>query len=295
MHLTDSGDGPSVSPMSDQHTRGERLAELHRAPRAFIIPNPWDRGTARLLEGLGFQAIATTSAGYAFSAGHPDDASERHGMLAHVAEIAKATRLPVSADLQDGFARDPDGVAQTILAAAECGAVGGSIEDRPYDTGEASLFPLELSVDRVRAAAAAARSLPFEFTLTARCETYLVGEPDLDDTIRRLRAYAEAGADVVYAPGLPTVDAIRAVVEAVDKPVNVVMGLNDLTLSLAELDAIGVRRISLGSTLARVCFGAFLDAARELQEHGTFDFMRNAVPFATIDGLFAQADANVAA
>lgn len=295
MHLTDSARDHSVSPVTDQHARGERLVELHRTPRAFIIPNPWDAGTARLLERLGFQALATTSAGYAFSAGHPDDASEREGMLAHVAAVANATPLPVSADLQDGFARDPEGVAQTILDAAECGAVGGSIEDRPYDADAPSLWPLDLSVERIRAAALAARSLPFGFTLTARCEAYLVGQPDLDETIRRLQAYAEAGADVVYAPGLPTVDAIRAVVEAVDKPVNVVMGVNDLMLSLAELDAIGVRRISLGSTLARVSFGAFLDAARELQEQGTFDFMRDAVPFATIDGLFAQAHANVAA
>jgi 2-methylisocitrate lyase-like PEP mutase family enzyme len=281
--------------MTDQHARGERLAELHRTPRAFIIPNPWNAGTARLLERLGFQALATTSAGYAFSSGHPDDASEREGMLAHVAAIANATPLPVSADLQDGFARDPEGVAQTILDAAECGAVGGSIEDRPYDADAPSLWPLDLSVERIRAAAVAARSLPFEFTLTARCEAYLVGQPDLDETIRRLQAYAEAGADVLYAPGLPSVDAIRAVVEAVDKPVNVVMGVNDLMLSLAELDAIGVRRISLGSTLARVSFGAFLDAAHELQEHGTFDFMRDAVPFSTIDGLFAQAHASAVA
>ncbi len=281
--------------MNHQHAKGERFAELHRAPHAFIIPNPWDTGTARILEQLGFQALATTSAGFAFAAGHPDSGSDREAMLAHVAAIAESSSLPVSADLQDCYSRDPDAAAETIVAAAACGAVGGSIEDRPYDPDEPSLFPLDLSVERVRTAAEAARSLPFEFTLTARCESYLVGRPDLDDVIRRLQAYAEAGADVVYAPGLPDAAAIRAVCDAVDRPVNVVMGVNDLLLSLSELDALGVRRISLGSTLARTAFGAFIDAARELHELGTFEFARKAVPFATIDDLFARAHANVAA
>lgn len=260
---------------------------LHEREGAFIIPNPWDVGTARLLAGLGFEALATTSAGCAFAAGRPDCAMGRERILEHVTEIVGATDLPVSADLENGFGDDPAEVAKTIELSAERGLVGGSIEDDCYREDE-PLYERQLAVERVAAAAEVARGLPFPFTLTARCESFLVGQCDLADTVERLQMYQEAGADVLYAPGLQSREQIETVVRSVDRPVNVVMGLAGVSLTLAELSELGVRRVSVGSALSRAALGAFLRAAREMREHGTFAFAESAVPFGEINGMFGE-------
>jgi 2-methylisocitrate lyase-like PEP mutase family enzyme len=271
--------------MVTQAKKGEAFRALHQRARAFIIPNPWDAGTARLLADLGFEALATTSAGYAFSAGLPDNVVDRDKMMAHVAEIASATDLPVSADLENGFGDAPETVAETIRLAAAAGLAGCSIEDMSREAH--SIYEHEHAVERVRAAAEAARGLPFVFTLTARAENYLVGRPDLADTIKRLQAYQEAGADVLYAPGLKSREEIAALVSSVDRPVNVVMGLQGVQLSLADLSAIGVKRISVGSALSRAALGAFLRAACEMRDHGTFTFAEEAANYRDINGKFA--------
>jgi 2-methylisocitrate lyase-like PEP mutase family enzyme len=271
--------------MLTQVEKGRAFAALHKRHRAFIIPNPWDAGTARLLEHLGFEALATTSAGYAFSIGRQDNTIDRQETMVHAALIAAATGLPVSADLENGFGDSPEDVAETIRLAAAAGLAGGSIEDMSRQP-EHSIYEYERAVERIRAAAEAARGLPFTFTLTARAENYLVGRPDLKDTIRRLQAYQEAGADVLYAPGLTTKDDIAAVVRSVDRPVNVVMGLQGVQLSLAELSKLGVRRVSVGSALSRAALGAFLHAAREMREHGTFAFAEQAVSYRDISAMF---------
>ena len=260
---------------NNQLEKARAFRALHERAGAFVIPNPWDLGTVRILEQLGFEALATTSMGYAFSIGKLDTKVGREAMLAHIAAIAVATRLPVSADLENGYGDEPEVAAETIELAAEAGLVGGSIEDatgRP----EGPIYCLEHAAERVRAAVEAARSLDFPFTLTARAENYLHGRPDLKDTIRRLQAYQEAGADVLYAPGLATKEEIGAVVRSVDRPVNVVMGLRGAPWSVAELAALGVKRISVGSALYRTALGAFLRAAREMQAEGTFTFAKEA-------------------
>lgn len=271
----------------DQARKAEVLAALHRQPGAFIIPNPWDAGSARLLEMLGFEALATTSAGYAFSLGKPDNHVGREQMMLHLAQLAAATSLPISADLENGFGDDPCVAAETIRLAAQAGVVGGSIED---STGRADgpLYCLAHAAARVQAAAEAARSLPFKFTLTARAENYLVGAPDLSDVIKRLQAYQEAGADVLFAPGLKRIEDIATVVRSVDRPVNVIMGLSGVTYTLAELAAVGVKRVSVGGSLARAALGAFMRAARELREHGTFGYAADAIPMAEINGLLSR-------
>ena len=269
--------------MLTQSEKGKIFRELHERNRAFIIPNPWDIGTARLLAHLGFEALATTSAGYAFSIGQRDNTIDRDRMMAHVADIVSATDLPVSADLENGFGDHPDTVAETIRLAVNAGLAGCSIEDMKSDH---SIYELELAVDRIRAAAEIVRGLPFVFTLTARAENYLVGRPDLQDTIRRLQAYQEAGANVLYAPGLKSKEEIVSVVRSLDRPVNVVMGLQGVQLSLAELSEIGVKRISVGSALSRAALGAFLRAAQEMKTHGTFTFAEEAVSFKEISDLF---------
>lgn len=271
--------------MRTQAEKGVAFRALHERDQAFIIPNPWDMGTARLLAHLGFEALATTSAGYAFSLGQRDNTVGRDPMMAHVRAIASATDLPVSADLENGFGDDPETVAETIRLAGASGLVGGSIEDatsRP----DHPIHDLEVAVERVRAASGAARSLPYLFTLTGRAENYLFGRPDLEDTIRRLQAYQEAGADVLYAPGLVSKEDIAAVVSSVDRPVNVLMGLQGAQLSLAELSQIGVKRVSVGSALSRAALGAFLRAAREMREHGTFAFVSDAVDYREISAMF---------
>jgi 2-methylisocitrate lyase-like PEP mutase family enzyme len=268
--------------MSTQAEKGHIFRSLHERKRAFIIPNPWDAGTARLLERMGFESLATTSAGYAFSVGKPDNAVGRAETLAHVAAIVAATNLPVSADLENGFGDSPKVVAETIALAAEAGVAGGSIED----VSGKKIYDIEHAADRIRAAVEVVRNLSFPFTLTARAENYLVGRPDLDDTIRRLQAYQEAGADVLYAPGLTSSADIASVVHSVDRPVNVIMGLQGVRMSLAELSETGVRRVSVGSALARAALGAFLRAAREMCELGTFAFAEQAVSYREISAMF---------
>ena len=270
-----------------QCEKGLAFRALHERSSAFIIPNPWDVGTARLLAHLGFEALATTSAGYAFSVGQRDNTIDRDQIMAHVAAIVSATDLPVSADLENGFGDSPEVVAETIRLAAAAGLGGGSIEDSTQRVGQ-PIYDHEHAVERIRAAAEAARALGFTFTLTARAENYLVGNPDLGDTIKRLQAYQEAGADVLYAPGLTSKEDIAAVVSSVDRPVNVVMGLQGVRLSLAELSAMGVRRVSLGSALSRAALGAFLRAAREMREHGTFNFADDAVSYAELNAIFTS-------
>ena len=261
-----------------QSDKAARFAALHDRPGAFVIPNPWDIGTARMLAGLGFEALATTSAGFAFSLGRRDGALTRDEALAHCRSIVDATPLPVSADLENGYDHRPEGCAETIRHAAAAGLVGASIEDATgdrdspiYDAGEAT--------ERIHAAVEAARQLPFRFTLTARAENFLHGRPDLDDTIARLQAFEAAGADVLYAPGLRTLATIDALCDAVSKPVNVVMGLAGATLTVDQLAGAGVTRISLGSALSRVALGALLRAAREIKEQGTFSFAEEAPGF----------------
>jgi 2-methylisocitrate lyase-like PEP mutase family enzyme len=271
-----------------QTEKGRRFRALHERDQAFIIPNPWDVGTARLLAHLGFEALATTSAGYAFSAGKRDGTIGRDETLEHAAAIAFATDLPVSADLENGFGDTPEIVTETIKLAAQAGAVGGSIEDA-FRSGEASeLYELERAVERVQAAVEAAHSLPFIFTLTARAENYLVGKPDLKNTIKRLQGYQSAGADVLYAPGLSSKNDIATVVGSLDRPVNVLMGLQGVRLPLAALSAIGVRRVSVGSALSRAALGAFLRAAQEMRQHGTFTFAEQAVSYRDISAMFAD-------
>ena len=273
--------------MDAQTLRAETFKALHERDRAFVMPNPWDAGSAIMLASLGFEALATTSAGYAFSLGRPDaeGALSLEDTLVNAAMIAKATALPVAADLENGFSDTPEGCAQTILRAAASGIVGGSIEDA---TGIAidSIYPFDLSVERVEAAVVAARSLPFPFMLTARAENLLHGRLDLPDTIRRLQAYAEAGADVLYAPGLRNAEEVLAVVKAVaPKPVNVLMS-GGLKLSVAQLSAMGVKRISVGSAMALAAYGEFYRAAREVFESGTFTFTERSMPYSQASQFF---------
>ncbi len=270
-----------------QAEKGQQFRALHERHSTFIIPNPWDPGTARLLDHLGFEAVATTSMGYAFSLGRRDNTLSRDETLENATAIARATTLPVSADLENGFGDAPEVVGETIRLAAETGIVGGSIEDA---TGNADdpIYDLELAVERVKAAVEAARALSFPFTLTARAENYLHGRPNLTDTIARLQAFQDAGAGVLYAPGLATKEDIVSVVRSVDRPVNVLMGLRGVQLSLADLAEIGVRRVSVGSSLQRTALGAFLNAAREMREHGTFTFAAQAANPAEISKIFVD-------
>ncbi|HEX4446040.1 MAG TPA: isocitrate lyase/phosphoenolpyruvate mutase family protein [Polyangiaceae bacterium] len=259
--------------MRDQKAKGQAFRELHQQG-TFVIPNPWDAGSARLLEGLGFKALATTSGGFAISVGQVDGQPGRDAVLAHAAALTRVTDAPISADLENGFGESPEEVAETIRRAAAAGLVGGSIEDYTGRTDE-PLYAIAHAADRVRAAAETARGLGFPFTVTARAENFLRGRPDLGDTIRRLQAYQEAGADVLYAPSLSAED-IGTVVRAVDRPVNVLANSGGQKLSVAELAALGVRRVSIGGLLAVVAYGALMNAARELLEHGTFDFASEA-------------------
>jgi 2-methylisocitrate lyase-like PEP mutase family enzyme len=261
----------------DQYRRGVAFRDLHAGPGAFVIPNPWDAGSARILSGLGFRALATTSAGIAYGLGLPDGANRvgRDEALDNARAIVAATPLPVSADLESGYCEDPAGIAETIRLAAEAGLVGGSIEDA---TGwpQAPIRPLAEAVERVTVAVRAARALPFPFLVTARAENFLYGVRDLDDTITRLQAFEAAGADVLYAPFLPGLDAIATVCAAVTRPVNVVV---TAALTVDGLAAAGVRRISLGSGLARSALGQLIRDARQITEQGTFSFLADALPY----------------
>ena len=271
--------------MRTQSERAAAFRALHAREGAFVIPNPWDVGTAKILARLGFEALATTSAGYAISLGRQDNTVGRDRMMEHVAAIASATDLPVSADLENGFGDDPRDVAETIALAGPAGLVGGSIEDSTTRADE-PLYPIERAAERIRAASEARLAFAFPFTLTARAENFLVGRPDLGDTIARLQAYQEAGADVLYAPGLTRAEEIAAVVRSVDRPVNVLMGMPGVRLSLATLSELGVKRVSVGGALCRAAFGAALRAGREMRERGTFTFGEEAVSFRELSAMF---------
>ncbi len=276
---------------ASQLEKAERFQTLHARPGAFVIPNPWDAGTARILTGLGFEALTTTSAGLAFTLGRRDGlgAITRDETFANAKAIVEATDLPVAADLENGFGHTPEAAAETIRLAGEvAGLVGGSIEDSSGDPRR-PIYDFQHAVDRVAAAAEAARALSFPFVLVGRAENFLHGRPDLDDTIRRLQAFEAVGANALYAPGLTRPEDIRTVCAAVSKPVNVVMGLKTASLSVADLAALGVRRISLGSALSRAALGAFLRAAREIREQGTFRFAEDALPYAEANDLVVRA------
>ena len=272
----------------DQAAKATAFRDLHQRPGAFVIPNPWDAGSARILTALGFAALATTSAGLAFSLGRRDaeGAISREETLANARAIVLATHLPVSADLEDGFGRRPEDAAETIRQAAAIGLVGGSIEDTTADPTR-PIHEFSLAVERVAAAVEAAQGLPFPFTLTARAENFQFSRPDLDDTIARLRAFEAAGADVLYAPGLPDMAAIREVCTAVSRPVNFVIGLAGENFTVAELARAGVKRISLGAALARAALAGLVRAAREIRGHGSFGFAEEILPFDEANGFMA--------
>lgn len=272
-----------------QHAKGKRFAELHARPGAFLIPNPWDAGTARILEHMGFEALTTTSAGLAYTLGKPDGLAQvtREETLANARAIVDATDLPVAADLENGYGDSPNAVAGTIRLAGDAGLVGGSIEDATGNPRR-PIYGFAHAVDRVAAAVEAARGLSFPFVVVGRAENFLHGRPDLDDTIRRLEAFEDVGADALYAPGLTTAEEIRAVCSSVGRPVNVVMGLKGGSFSVADLAEMGVRRISVGSALSRAALAAFVSAAREMLEHGTFQFAETALPYAEANQLMRR-------
>jgi 2-methylisocitrate lyase-like PEP mutase family enzyme len=255
-----------------QAEKASRFQELHTRPGAFFVPNPWDAGSARVLAGVGFEAFATSSGASAAVFGRRDGRLSRDEALNQARVIAAATELPVSADLEGGFSREPAAVAQTIRMAAEAGLVGGSIEDF---TGEAAnpLYDIHLATERIAAAVEAAKSLPFKFTLTARAENFVRGKPDLDDAIRRLQAYEQAGADVLFAPALPDLASVRAVCSAVSKPVNFMVGIKGKSFTAADLAAAGVKRISFASSLYRAAITGLVQAASEATQKGTFSFL----------------------
>jgi 2-methylisocitrate lyase-like PEP mutase family enzyme len=274
-------------PQHSPQRKGEAFRDLHREG-IFVIPNPWDAGTAKILTSLGFKALATTSAGLANALGRPDGANQltRDEALRNAADIVAATHLPVSCDLESCYGKDPAEVAETIRLAGDAGLVGGSIEDATGDP-DAPIRQLGEAVERVTAAAEAARALPFPFVLTARAENFLYGQRDLDDTIARLQAYGEAGADVLYAPMLPDLESIRTVCAAVGRPVNVLATPAHTVDALAEC---GVRRVSLGSGLSRAALGAAVRAAEEILAHGTFTFAGDALPYARANSLMSSTE-----
>jgi len=273
--------------MQKQIKKFELFRSLHFSDHAFIIPNPWDAGSTRILSAMGFKALATTSAGYAFSVGKRDSFAglSREEILLNASTIVDATDLPVSADLEDGFGVSPETCAETVRLGCGVGLVGGSIEDATGDPDQ-PIYEINAAVERVKAAAEAASSLPF--LLTARAENFLWGRPDLGDTIARLQAFSDAGADVLYAPGLPNIDAIKTVCKEVDKPVNVVMGLQGQAYSVKELSAAGVRRISVGGSFARAALGALKRAAEEALTAGTFTYALDAIPDRDVSLLMTQ-------
>jgi 2-methylisocitrate lyase-like PEP mutase family enzyme len=275
--------------MPTQAEKAATFRALHARPGAFIMPNPWDTGTARLLASLGFEALATTSLGVANSLGRPDGAGvvSRAEVIANCRTIADATDLPVNADLENGYADEPRAAAEIIRLASQAGMVGGSIEDATGDPAR-PIYDFTLAVERVAAAVEVARTLPVPFLLTARAENLIHGRLDLDDTIKRLQAFEKAGADVLYAPGLRDLTTIRTVVSAVKRPVNVVMSHIDPAITAAELAAAGVKRISVGGSLSRLALAAFLRGAREMKETGGFTWSRDTVTSKELKGIFAR-------
>ena len=265
-------------------TRNEKalvFRALHQGPGAFVIPNPWDAGSARILTKLGFKALATSSGASAGVLGRRDGQVTREEALAHARAIVGATDLPVSADLEKGFGDSPAAAAETIHLAAEAGLVGGSIEDATGDKDK-PLYDIGHATKRVEAAA---RALSFPFTLTARAENFMRGNPDLEDTIKRLQAFEKAGADVLFAPCLPDLASVRAVCAAVSKPVNFMVGIKGKSFTVAELEVAGIRRISLGTSLYRVAMSGLLDAAREVKEKGTFDYLDRSLTTPELNGF----------
>ena len=259
---------------TNQREKATRFRMLHDGPGAFVIPNPWDLASARLLAGLGFQALATSSAASASTIGKRDGRLTRDEALAHARSIVDVTDLPVSADLEKGFGDAPEAVAETIQLAAQAGLVGCTIEDATGNP-EKSLFESGLAIERIAAAAQAVRALPFPFLLTARAHNFLYPNPRLEDTISRLQAFEKAGADVLFAPGLPDLAAVTAVCAALKKPVNFMVGIRGKSLSVAELASAGVRRISLATSLYREAMTSLIDAAREIKEQGQFSFLEH--------------------
>lgn len=274
--------------MRTQLEKAKTFRALHERPGAFIIPNPWDAGTARLLAAMGFEALATTSLGVANSLGSTTVSLAE--ILENCRAIAEATDLPVNADLENCGAHEPKAASNAIRLAAEAGCVGGSIEDMTGDRSN-PIYDFNLAVERVQAAAEVARSLPFPFTLTARAENFLYGRTDLDDTIRRLQAFEAAGADVLYAPGLYDLATIKTVVSAIKRPFNLVMGFADPTLTVEQLSAAGVKRISVGGALSRVALAAFLRCAREMKDKGSFTFVPEMAPVKEVREGFAKGKA----
>ena len=270
--------------MRSQAEKGRRFRELHARPGILILPNPWDAGTAKLLASLGFEALATTSLGMANALGRVDaeGSVSRAELLENCRIIAEATDLPVNADLENGYADDPQEAASILRDAAEMGVVGGSIEDW---SGE-RIYDFSHAVERVAAGVEVARSLPVPFTFVARAENLIRGRPDLDDTIRRLQAFDKAGADVLYAPGLRDLETMRTVVQSIGKPLNVVMSAADPSLSAAEMEAVGVKRLSVGGALSRLALAAFMQGAREMKERGGFTWMREAMPTNDLKTVF---------
>src|SRR5262245_55610095 len=256
---------------STQKEKADRFGALHHGG-IFVMPNPWDVGSARILAAQGFEALATSSGASAAALGKRDGELTRDEALAHIRAIVQATDLPVAADLEKCFGDSPEVAAETIRLAGAAGVVGGSIEDATGDKAK-PLYELELATERVTAAAEAARGLPYRFMLTARTENYLRGNPDLTDTIRRLQAFEKAGADVLFAPGLPDLNAVREVCSSVAKPVNFMIGLKGRSFSVAELEAAGIRRVSLGGALYRIAMFGFMGAVNEIKEKGTFGFV----------------------
>jgi len=267
-----------------QSDKAVRFRALHEAPGAFVIPNPWDGGSARILTALGFQALATSSGASAGILGRRDGKVTREEALAHARAIVEATDLPVSADLEKCFADAPAQAAESIRLAAAVGLVGGSIEDATGDK-QKPLFDLATATERVAAAVAAARAVGFPFTLTARTESFLRGNPELDDVIRRLQAFEKAGADVLMAPGLPDLAAVRAVCAAVKKPVNFMVGIKGKSFTMAELTAAGVKRVSLATSLYRTAMSGLIEAAREVKDRGTFGYVDRGVSSAELAGF----------
>ncbi|HXH85081.1 MAG TPA: isocitrate lyase/phosphoenolpyruvate mutase family protein [Candidatus Tectomicrobia bacterium] len=287
MDSADSGETRHDTPT--QARKAQTFRALHEHPGAFVIPNPWDAATARLLAALGFEALATTSLGLANSLGRPDRRNMigRSEVLANCRAIAEATSLPVTADLENGYAHEPRAAAEMIGLAADTGVVGGSIEDATGDPAD-PIYDVALAVERVHAAVEVARTLPFPFVLTARAENLLHGRGDLDDTIRRLQAFEKVGADVLYAPGVRGLETIRTVVASVGRPVNVVMSAADPSLTVGQLAQVGVKRISVGGALSRLALAAFLRGAREMRERGGFTWMRETVPSRELREVFGR-------
>lgn len=272
-----------------QHAKADQFVQLHQRDKLFVLPNPWDIGSAKMLAALGFEALATTSAGYAFSQGKLDSIGsvQRDEALEHAKQIVEATDLPVSADLENGYGDSPEEVQKTIHAAAKAGLVGCTIEDTTGDKSS-PIYEKSFAIERIQAAVEAVNALDFNFTLTARAENYLHGRPDIDDTLARLQGYEDVGADVLYAPGLPDTHTIKTLCDALSKPVNVVAGIALRGVTTDQLQQCGVQRVSVGSSLARTAIGSMISAANAILDDGRFDAFESAATFSDIEALIKR-------